>query len=79
MARERCRAQRRETAAALRKLGKALGGGKQKQKKEKREKKGKRKQEERAEVRQEKDGQQESERLLYAAAVGTTEAAYGFP
>ncbi|MFF8974463.1 site-specific integrase, partial [Streptomyces sp. NPDC014995] len=44
-----------DTRRTLRKLGKALGGGKQKK-----EKKGKRKQQERAEEQPDKDGQQES-------------------
>lgn len=48
-----------DTRRALRKLGKALGGG-SKQKKERKEKKGKRKQQKRAEEQAARDGQQES-------------------
>lgn len=48
-----------DTRRALRKLGKALGGG-SKQKKEGREKKGKRKQQKRAEEQAAKEGQPES-------------------
>lgn len=56
-----------ETRRALRKIGEALGGSKQKKEKE-----GERKQEERTGERSARDGRQEPQRLLYSAAVRTT-------